>query len=129
MKDTYRMTKEEVLEGFGTEKGLSDSEAARRLLTYGANALQEGTRKSIAAVFISQFADLLVIILIVAAIISMLSGNAESSIVILVVILLNAVLGTLQYCKAEKSLDALKELSAPKAKVLRNGVKTELVSS
>ena len=129
MKDTYRMTKEEVLEGFGTEKGLSDNEAARRLLTYGANALQEGTRKSIAAVFISQFADLLVIILIVAAIISMLSGNVESSIVILVVILLNAILGTLQYCKAEKSLDALKELSAPKAKVLRNGVKTELVSS
>ncbi len=128
MKETYRITKKEVLERFGTENGLSDVEARERLLTYGENALQEGVHRSILAVFLSQFADLLVILLIVAAVISMLSGNVESSIVIIVVILLNAILGTFQYYKAEKSLDALKELSAPKAKVLRDGITKELAS-
>ena len=75
-----------------------------------------------------QFADLLVIILIAAAVISMVSGNVESTLVIFAVIILNAVLGTVQYVKAEKSLDSLKELSAPKAKVLREGIKTEIAS-
>lgn len=78
--------------------------------------------------FLEQFKDLLVIILIVAAIISMVSGNVESTVVIFVVIILNAVLGTVQYVKAEKSLDSLKALSAPHAKVLRDGVKTEILS-
>ena len=62
------------------------------------------------------------------AIISMLSGNVESTIVIFVVIVLNAILGTVQYVKAEKSLDSLKALSSPHAKVLRNGTKTEILS-
>ena len=90
--------------------------------------LEETGRKSVARIFVEQFADLLVVILIAAAVISMLSGNAESTIVIFAVLFLNAVLGTVQYVKAEKSLSSLKALSAPKAKVLRDGVKKEVLA-
>jgi len=79
-------------------------------------------------VFLSQFADLLVIILIIAAIISMFSGNIESTIVIFAVIILNAILGTVQHINAEKSLDSLKSLSSPNAKVIRDGQKIEIPS-
>lgn len=79
-------------------------------------------------VFLSQFADILVFILIAAAIISMLSGNVESTIVNFAVILMNAILGTVQHKKAEKSLDSLKSLSSPNAKVMRDGVKVEIPS-
>lgn len=65
-------------------------------------------------------------ILIVAAVISACSGNPESTFVILVVIVLNALLGTVQYVKAEKSLESLKDLTSPNAKVLRSGVKVEI---
>ena len=63
--------------------------------------------------FLEQFCDLLVVILIIAALISMVSGNVESTVVILAVIILNAILGTVQHAKAEKSLDSLKSLSSP----------------
>lgn len=76
----------------------------------------------------SQFADLLIVILLIAALISMFSGNAESTIVIAVVLVMNAVLGTVQHQKAEKSLDSLKNLSAPCAKVIREGKKKEIPS-
>ena len=79
-------------------------------------------------VFLSQFADLLVIILIIAALISMFSGNIESTIVIFAVIILNAILGTVQHVKAEKSLESLKSLSSPSAKVIRDGTKKEIDS-
>ena len=77
-------------------------------------------------VFLEQFKDLLVVILIVAAAISMASGNLESTIVIFAVLIMNAILGTVQYLKAEKSLESLKAMSAPVAKVVRNGRRTEL---
>lgn len=108
--------------------GLTGTEAAQRLEKYGANKLLEGKKKSIVQVFIEQFCDLLVAILIVAAFISMLSGNVESTIVIFAVIVLNAILGTVQHVKAEKSLDSLKALSSPNAKVLRGGEKLEIPS-
>ena len=78
--------------------------------------------------FAEQFKDLLVIILIVAALISAVSDNLESTIVIFAVLILNAILGTVQYVKAEKSLESLKAMSQPTAKVIRNGSKT-IVSS
>ncbi len=75
-----------------------------------------------------QFKDLLVVILIAAAIISMFSGNVESTIVIVAVIILNAILGTVQHEKAQKSLESLKSLSSPSAKVIRDGQKIEIDS-
>ena len=110
------------------ETGLTSEQAKKKLDEVGRNALKEAKKKSTLQVFLEQFADLLVLILIVAAVISMISGNIESTIVIFVVIVLNAVLGTVQYVKAEKSLDSLKALSSPHAKVLRDGRKMEIES-
>lgn len=103
------------------EKGLSDSQAEENRTKFGANTLGEEKKESIISVFFSQFKDLLVIILIIASIISAFTENAESTIVIIAVITMNAILGTAQHIKAEKSLDSLKALSAPDAKVIRNG--------
>lgn len=128
MKEIYQLEKDELFQKYGKETGLSSDEAKKLLEEKGENVLEEHGKKSVFSVFLGQFADLLVIILIVAAVISMLSGNVESTIVIFAVIILNAILGTVQYVKAEKSLDSLKELSAPKAKVLRDGSKREVLS-
>mgnify|MGYP000969450080 FL=1 len=125
----YQLTKEQVLEKLGvTKDGLSSKKAEELLQKNGENVLQEGKRKTALQVFLSQFADLLVIILIIAAIISMFSGNIESTIVIFAVITLNAILGTVQHINAEKSLDSLKSLSSPNAKVIRDGQKIEIPS-
>lgn len=128
MKEVYQQTKQELYETYGSADGHSKDKASELLLKYGENVLEEKGKKSVFRIFLEQFADLLVIILIAAAVISMVSGNVESTLVIFAVIILNAVLGTVQYVKAEKSLDSLKELSAPKAKVLRDGIKTEIAS-
>ena len=129
MENIYRMQPEELYENVCSgELGLTKEEAITRLEEYGENVLEEGKRKTALQIFLEQFCDLLVVILIVAAIISMLSGNVESTIVIFVVIILNAILGTVQYLKAEKSLDSLKALSSPHAKVIRDGMKIEIIS-
>ena len=130
MKEWYQQTKEEILGQFQvTEQGLISSQAEKILAEKGENVLEEGKRKSTLQVFLEQFCDLLVVILIIAALISMVSGNVESTVVILAVIILNAILGTVQHAKAEKSLDSLKSLSSPNAKVLRDGQKVEIPSS
>ncbi len=104
-------------------------EAAQRLARDGANALEESKPPHPFMIFLSQFKDLLVLILIVAAIISMISGELESTIVILAVITMNSILGTVQTVKAQKSLDALKQLSTPSARVIRGGMKQEIPST
>ena len=126
----YRKTVQQALEAqqAGAD-GLSEQEARRRAEQYGPNKLSEGKKKSVIQVFAEQFKDLLVIILIIAAIISALSENVESTIVIFAVLILNAVLGTVQYLKAEKSLESLKAMSSPTAKVLRGGVRVEIPSA
>ena len=130
MKEWYQQTKEEILGQFQvTEQGLTSSQAEKILAEKGENVLEEGKRKSTLQVFLEQFCDLLVVILIIAALISMVSGNVESTVVILAVIILNAILGTVQHAKAEKSLDSLKSLSSPNAKVLRDGQKVEIPSA
>ena len=129
MKNYYLLTKEKVLEELGaTLQGHTKERAEEILQEKGENVLKEGKRKSTLEVFLSQFADLLVIILIIAAIISMASGNVESTIVIFAVIIMNAILGTVQQKKAEKTLDSLKSLSSPNAKVIRDGKKIEILS-
>ena len=104
-----------------TPDGLSQAEAKRRLEKYGPNELQAGTKKSVLRIFLEQFADFLVIILILAAAVSAMLGDVESTAVILAVITLNAILGTVQTVKAAASLDSLKQMSAPTAKVVRDG--------
>ncbi len=129
MKEFYNQTRDEALESMDvTTDGLSSERAEQLLEKNGKNVLDEAKKNSVLHVFLSQFADLLVIILIVAAIISMFSGNIESTIVIFAVIILNAILGTVQHVKAEKSLESLKSLSSPSAKVIRDGIKREIDS-
>ena len=130
-KEWFQKSVEEVKEEFKvTEKqGLSDEQITKNRQTYGTNELAAKKKKSLFVKFLEQFKDLLVGILIVAAIISMFSGEIESTIVIFAVIILNAILGTVQHFKAEKSLASLKSLSSPTAKVLRNGVKIEIPSA
>lgn len=129
MKRWYAYTENSALKEMGvTTHGLSTQQVSERLETFGNNTLQETKRKSSFIVFLEQFKDLLVIILIIAAIVSMLSDNVESTIVIFAVILLNAILGTVQHQKAEKSLAGLKSLSSPNAKVRRAGHVVEVAS-
>ena len=129
MSDWYQQSENEVLEKFHVTKDGHTSEMAAELLEKkGENVLEGGKKKSTLQVFLSQFADLLVIILIIAAGISMFTGNQESTLVIVAVIILNAILGTVQHKKAEKSLDSLKSLSSPTAKVMRDGQKLEIPS-
>lgn len=129
MKNWYQETEEDILENLHVTKDGHTPEAAAELLeSKGENVLEAGKRKSTLQVFLSQFADLLVIILIIAAVISAFTGSEESTIVIIAVIILNAILGTVQHKKAEKSLDSLKSLSSPSAKVIRGGQKIEIAS-
>ena len=130
MKDWYQKDEQEILKELHvTKEGLTAGQAETLLLEKGENVLMEGKKKSVLAVFAEQFCDLLVVILIVAAVISMFSGNVESTIVIVAVIILNAILGTVQHEKAKKSLESLKSLSSPNAKVIRGGQKIEVPSA
>ena len=129
MEKLYGKDRKTILREFQTtEKGLSDNEVRNRKDIFGDNALKEKKRKGILKVFLNQFKDLLVGILIVAGIISIITDNVESTLVIFIVILLNAILGTVQYFKAEQSLEALKSLTAAKCKVIRDGMKQEILS-
>ncbi len=120
---------QQVLDELNTcADGLTTQEAEKRLQEHGLNQLTETKQKNLFLVFLEQFKDLMVIILIISAIVSIITGNVESSIVIFAVITLNAILGTVQHVKAEKSLNSLKELSSPTAVVLRNGNKVKIPS-
>ena len=129
MKKYFSKSREEIMEEFSvTEKGLSKIDVARLQTKYGKNEITEHEKESAIKIFLSQFKDFLVIILIIAGIISMATGNIESTIVIFAVITMNAILGTVQHIKAESSLEALKNMASPKAKVLRDGIKIEISS-
>ncbi len=129
MEKFFSKTSNDVLKNFNvTKEGLTDKQVAQSIEQNGYNELTEKKKKSLLLVFLEQFKDLLVVILIIAGILSIITGNVESTIVIFAVIILNAILGTVQYVKAEKSLDSLKALSSPNAKVIRNGVKVEIPS-
>ena len=122
MADWFEQPEAEGLAGLDSgRQGIDSGQAEQRLKEYGENVLEEAGRLQWWQVFLAQFKDLLVIILIGAAAVSMLTGDPESAMVIFAVLLLNAVLGTVQHQKAEKSLDSLKRLSSPEARVLRDG--------
>ncbi|HEX3075512.1 MAG TPA: cation-translocating P-type ATPase [Lachnospiraceae bacterium] len=122
MKKEYQRNKGEILKDYETSwTGLNDKQAEEARKKYGVNELVEAKKKSTIVIFLEQFTDFLVLILIAAATISAILGDVESSIVIAAVITMNAILGTVQHVKAEQSLNSLKQLSAPTAKVVRNG--------
>ena len=127
MNQMFRYDAKDVMEQFQVGRdGLSTEQVEQQRRIYGDNMLSEEQKKSVVQVFLEQFKDLLVIILVITAVISAVTGNAESTLVILAVIILNAILGTWQHFKAEKSLESLKAMSAPNAKVMRNGLKMEV---
>ncbi len=129
MEEWFRLSEDEALVKLGAGKnGLDSREVLKRRQIYGPNRLKKAERKSAFQVFLDQFKDLLVIILIIAAVISMISGDVESTGVIFAVLLLNAVLGTVEHQKAEKSIDSLMALSSPVAKVVREGRRQEILS-
>ena len=134
----YDKTAEETLSSLSTDKtqGLSAEEAAKRLAEYGPNKLKEKKKKSAFARFIDQFKDVMILILIAAAVISFVIAciNGEPSeffepALILLIVVLNAVMGVVQESKAEKALDALKNMSAPHARVIRGGKETMIASA
>lgn len=124
MADRYKQSPEELYYEFSSSAtGLTSAQVNENIEKYGRNEIAQGKKKSAVQIFLSQFADFLVIILIIAALISAITGDMESFFVIIAVITMNAILGTVQTLKAEKSLDNLKKLNSPSAKVLRGGEK------
>lgn len=122
MKPYYQMSTQEVMEQFSSGlDGLSKEKAMKNLQAYGKNELESKEKKSLLFVFLEQFKDLLILILLAAALISALLGDFKSFFVITAVVIMNAILGTVQQKKAESSLNALKKLSCPNAKVKRDG--------
>lgn len=123
MTEWYRHTVKETLEKLNSDSigGLVQREAEARLLEYGKNELQGTGVQTIWGLFFGQFKDFLVLLLIGAAVISLLLGEVIDAVVILLIVLLNAALGVIQEHKAEKTLEALKTLSAPIAKAIRDG--------
>lgn len=124
----YNKSKDEVISELKTDEnaGLSTEEVNSRLSTYGKNELEVQQKKSFWAKLFAQFADFLIVILLVAAGISAFVGEKEDAIVILAIVLINAILGIYQEGKAEKSVEALQKMSAPNAKVIRNGSQIEI---
>ncbi|HIR40970.1 MAG TPA: cation-translocating P-type ATPase [Candidatus Egerieicola pullicola] len=129
MKQDWNCSAQELFDKLDSgQSGLSQAQVEAHQQVHGLNQLQEKKKKSVFMVFLSQFADMLVIVLLVAALISMVTGNLESTLVILAVLIMNAVLGTVQHVKAEKSLEGLKAMSAPNARVLRDGKEMSIPS-
>ncbi|MDU7962946.1 MAG: cation-translocating P-type ATPase, partial [Clostridium perfringens] len=126
----YKKSKNEILKELDVDEknGLSSNEALRRLEKYGKNKLVTKKKKTLFKQFLSQLKDVMIYILIIAAIISAFLGEISDALIILLVIVINAVIGVVQESKAEKALDALKELSTPKALVKRDGSLKEILS-
>ena len=118
----HRLTIDEVFELLGTNaKGLSKEAAEEKLAAHGFNQLEEGKKKSIIGILLSQFKDVMILILLAAAIVSGMIGDLSDTIVILIIVLLNALIGFLQEFRAEKAMQALKNMAVQQAKVKRNG--------
>ena len=123
----HKLSIPEVFEVLGTnQQGLTASAAEEKLLQTGLNELEEGKKKNIAGMLLSQFKDVMILILLAAAIIAGLVGDLTDTIVILIIVLLNAFLGFFQEYRAEKAMQALKQMSVTQARVMRDGIITWL---
>ena len=134
-KEWYSLSSEEVFKTFGTDpqNGLTDEQIEKAREEHGLNEITSKNKKTVFQMMIEQFKDFMIIILLIAAAISGYVGVQEGegfadSIIILIIVILNAVIGVAQELKAQKSLEALKNLSAPHCKVVRNG-KVENIES
>ncbi len=123
----HKLSIPEIFELLGTsQQGLTVNAAEEKLLQTGPNELEEGKKKSIAGMLLSQFKDVMILILLAAAIIAGLVGDLTDTIVILIIVLLNAFLGFFQEYRAEKAMQALKQMAITQARVLRDGNITDL---
>ncbi|MDN6408883.1 MAG: cation-translocating P-type ATPase, partial [Tetragenococcus halophilus] len=120
----YQQEKKDVLEQLNVDKsGLSQQEVKRRQETEGFNEIEQGKKKSIWALFFDSFKDAMVVILLIAAIVQVLLGDYIETIVIMIVLIMNAIISVVQTKKAESSLDALRQMSAPTATAIRKNEK------
>lgn len=132
MWETLR--KEEVFKKLETDfkKGLSQEEVKRRQQKNGKNKLKDKPKESLVVRFIKQFNDFMIIILIIASVVSAVISNLQGendyidSIIIIAIVVINAIMGVIQEAKAEKSIEALQEMTPPKAKVTREGITNEI---
>lgn len=123
----YQMGKEKVFQTLNTnELGLSQEEVNKRLKQYGKNELKEKSGKSGFKILLAQLTEVMVLILIVAAVVSFLLHEYLDATVILIIVVLNTVLGFTQEYRAEKAMAALKKLTVPDVRVLRDGITMEI---
>ena len=115
--------------GTADERGLSEHEAKQRLKKYGPNVFAQGKKVRPAAIFISQFKDVLIIILVISTLLSVFMGEFTEAVAILLIIMLNAIMGFVQEYRTEKTLDALKNMAAPTARTVRAGVQRVVPAS
>ena len=132
MWETLR--KEEVIKKLETDRryGLSESDAKERIVKYGKNVIRDKPKESLIVKFFKQFNDFMIIILIIASIVSAAvsfwqgENDYFDSIIIIAIVVLNALMGVIQEAKAEKSIESLKKMAPPKAKVIRDGENNEI---
>ena len=131
MKNAYTKTEKEVLAELSADKdkGLTEAEAQERLRQYGENKLEEKAGKSIWQILLEQFKDVMIVILLIAAVLSVVLGEWLEGVIIMAIVVLNAALGTYQENKAGQALAALKQMSSPRAKVIRAGRNMEVAST
>lgn len=123
----HKLSTPEIFELLGTnQQGLTARVAEEKLLQTGPNELDEGKKKSIAGILLSQFKDVMILILLAAAIIAGIVGDLTDTIVILIIVLINAFLGFFQEFRAEKAMQALKQMSDTQTRVMRDGIITWL---
>lgn len=132
MWETLR--KEEIFKKLQTDRrgGITEEKAKERQIKYGKNKLEDKKKETLLVKFIKQFNDFMIIILIIASIVSAAISTIQGendyidAIIIIAIVILNAIMGVVQEAKAEKSIEALKEMTPPKAKVVRNGITKEI---
>ena len=133
---SYKQTQTEIIDELRTDKetGLSAEEASKRLKKYGPNSLQQKKKRPIWLMFLAQFKDVMILILVIAAILSFIVALSEGEslfepILIVIIILINSIIGLAQEGKAEKALDKLRDMTPPRARVIRDGETIEIQGS